>query len=323
MVPKEAMMRRTATMRSGPMLAGPMLAVTFLLAGPALARAEAFRLLAWNVESNRPGQPPVSDARVIADQLSDLVRAPATRAEIVALSEVEPKTVWTYRQAVADGLGGDVDFVTSASGGYADADSLMLVVDARRFRIDEVIELHRYAGIRANFPVNDESSSEHGSVRGRSPLIARLHDLVDGRDVWVIVNHLARGENDLRTDQARALRRWAADRREPVIAAGDFNFDYEFQTAKGNPAFDAMLEGGTWTWVKPDPLVDSNWSEDRKRLGPGVDSYPGSILDFVFVANAAKEWHGESDVIVRSGDFPDDNRTSDHRPIVATFRPAP
>ena len=139
----------------------------------------------------------------------------------------------------------------------------------------------------------------------------------------MIVNHLARGENDLRTDQARALRRWAADRTEPVIAAGDFNFDYEFSSAKGNPAFDAMLEGDTWQWVKPDPLVDSNWSEDRKRLGPGVDSYPNSILDFVFVANAARTWRAEADVIVRPGDFPDDNRTSDHRPIVATFWPTP
>ena len=294
-----------------------------LLAGTVAARAEEFRVLAWNVESNRPGQPQVSDAAVVGGQLADLLRAPATRAQVIALSEVEPKTVWTYRAAVAEGLGGEVDFVTSASGGYADADSLMLVVDARRFRIDEVIELHRYAGIKTNFAVDDESSSEHGNPRGRSPLIARLHDLAGGGDFWVIVNHLARGENDLRTDQARALRRWAADRREPVIAAGDFNFDYEFSSAKGNPAFDAMLEEGTWTWLKPDPLVDSNWSEDRKRLGPGVDSYPGSILDFVFVANGAKQWQGESDVIVRPGDFPDDDRTSDHRPIIATFRPTP
>jgi endonuclease/exonuclease/phosphatase family metal-dependent hydrolase len=287
------------------------------------ARAEEFRVLAWNVESNRPGQPEVSDADVIAGQLVELLRAPATRAQVIALSEVEPKTVWTYRRAVADGLGGEVDFVTSASGGYADADSLMLVVDARRFRIDDVIELHRYQGIRANFPVEDENSSEHGSVRGRSPLIARLHDLAAGGDFWVIVNHLARGENDLRTDQARALRRWAADQTEPVVAAGDFNFDYDFKTAKGNPAFDAMMEDETWAWVKPDPLVDSNWSEDRKRTGRGVDSYPDSILDFVFVANGAKQWQGESDVIVRPGDFPDDDRTSDHRPLIATFRPVP
>jgi hypothetical protein len=288
---------------------------------PLPAGAEEFRILAWNVESNRPGQPQVSDADVIGGQLTGLLRDPGTRAQVVALSEVEPKTVERYRRAVAEGLGGEIDFVTSSSGGYADSDSLMLAVDARRFRIDEVIELHRYAGIRANFTVNEETSSEFGSVRARSPLIAKLHDLATGRSFWLITVHLARGEKELRVDQARALRRWAADRSEPIVAAGDFNFDYEFATARGNPAFDAMLEEDTWEWLKPEPLVDSNWSEDRKNGRPGVDSYPGSILDFVFVANAAKTWHGTSDVIVRAGDFPDDDRTSDHRPIVATFQP--
>jgi len=302
---------------------GCRLAVVLALVagGLAAAQAEEFRLLAWNVESNRPGQPQVSDADVVAGQLTGLLRADGTRAQIVALSEVEPKTVERYRRAVAEGLGGDVDFVTSASGGYADSDTLMLVVDARRFRIDEVFELHRYAGIRANFTVDEESSSEFGSVRARSPLIARVHDLATGRSFWLITVHLARGEKELRVDQARALRRWAAERDEPVVAAGDFNFDYEFATGRGNPAFDAMLEDSTWEWLKPDPLVDSNWSEDRKKGGPGIDSYPDSILDFVFVANAAKTWRGTSDVIVRAGDFPDDDRTSDHRPIIATFEP--
>ncbi len=302
---------------------GRRLAAAVVLAGCSLAtaRAEEFRLLAWNVESNRPGQPQVSDADVIAGQLTGLLRADGTRAQIVALSEVEPKTVDRYRRAVAEGLGGAVDFVTSASGGYADADTLMLAVDARRFRIDEVFELHRYAGIRANFTVDEESSSEFGSVRARSPLIARLHDLATGRSFWLVTVHLARGEKELRADQARALRRWAAERNEPIVAAGDFNFDYDFTTGRGNPAYDAMLEEGTWEWVKPEPLVDSNWSEDRRKGLPGVDSYPDSILDFVFVANAAKAWHGTSDVIVRAGDFPDDDRTSDHRPIIATFAP--
>lgn len=292
-----------------------------VLLGFASASAEEFRLLAWNVESNRPGQPPVSDVDVVADQLTALLQAPATRSQIVALSEVEPKTVERYRRAVAEGLAGEVDFATSASGGYADSDSLMLVVDARRFRIDEVIELHRYAGIKANFTVDQASSSEYGSIRARSPLIARLHDVAAGRSFWLIVVHLARGEEDLRIDQARVLRRWAADHPEPIVAAGDFNFDYEFATARGNAAFDAMLDGDAWGWLKPDPLVDSNWSEDRQKGQPGVDSHPGSILDFVFVANGAKDWNGTSDVVVRAGDFPDDDQTSDHRPIVATFRP--
>jgi len=44
-------------------------------------------------------------------------------------------------------------------------------------------------------------------------------------------------------------------------------------------------------------------------------------LDFAFVANAAKTWKGESDVIVRQGDFPDNEKTSDHRPIIVKLSP--
>ena len=302
----------------------PMKTLLPLIAALAMVPAVAaeFRVLAWNVESNRPNQPPVSDAAVIGGQLADLMRDPATRAQIVALSEVEPKTALLYQSAIAEGLGAEVDFVTSASGGFQDCDSLMLVVDARRFRIDDVIELHRYAGIKTNFTVTDPKSSDYGAVRARSPLIARIHDLSTARDFWFIVNHLARGEEDLRTDQGRALRQWAADRTEPVIAAGDFNFDYVFSTRRGNAAFDAMLEGGVWEWLEPDPLVDSNWSEDPRAEVKGIDSYPGSILDFVFVANGAKTWKGTSDVVVRPGDFPDSDETSDHRPIIATFDPS-
>jgi endonuclease/exonuclease/phosphatase family metal-dependent hydrolase len=285
---------------------------------PPLA-AEEFRLLTWNVESNRPGSRPVSDARVIASQLVSMLRRPATRAEIVALSEVAPADVLAYRRAVEIAFRGPVDHATSASGGFRDADSLLLVVDARRFRIEEVAELHRYAGITANFNLDDPESPEHGTLRARSPLAVRLRDTDSDQTFWLVVVHLARGEADLRTDQARMLQQWAADQDGPVIAAGDFNFDFDFRTRQGNPGFDAMLAGGTWQWLEPDPLIDTNWAADRDD--PSRDRYPDSILDFVFVANAATRWQGESDVVVREKDFPDDERTSDHRPLITSFRP--
>jgi endonuclease/exonuclease/phosphatase family metal-dependent hydrolase len=296
--------------------------VLFVLIGCSMAsaHAEQFKILAWNVESNRPGASQVSDPVVISEQLVGLLENPTSRAQIVALSEVEPKTVPVYKQAVAEGLNTEVDFVTSASGGFRDADTLMLVVDTKRFAIQDVFELHRYAGISANFNVLDTKAADYGAVRARSPLVAQLRDKTNGTSFWLIVNHLARGEEDLRTEQAKALRKWAEDHSgEPVITAGDFNFDYVFETGKGNAAYDAMVEGGVWHWLKPDPAVDSNWAEDRDK--PGEDRYPGSILDFVFVANDAKNWKGESDVIVREGDFPDTDKTSDHRPIIATFEP--
>ncbi len=82
-----------------------------------------------------------------------------------------------------------------------------------------------------------------------------------------------------------------------------------------------MLAGGVWTWLKPEPLIDSNWSDDRRVTDRRVDRYPDSILDFAFVANEAKNWQGVSKVIVREGDFPDSDQTSDHRPILVHLTP--
>jgi len=45
------------------------------------------------------------------------------------------------------------------------------------------------------------------------------------------------------------------------------------------------------------------------------------MLDFVFTAQGARDWKAGAKVIVRPGDFPDDERTSDHRPVEATFDP--
>ncbi len=74
---------------------------------------EDFRLLAWNVESNRPSQPAVSDAAVIGAQLSQLLSSSSTRSQVIALSEVEPKTFHLFVEAVRKGLDSEVDYVTS------------------------------------------------------------------------------------------------------------------------------------------------------------------------------------------------------------------
>ena len=41
----------------------------------------------------------------------------------------------------------------------------------------------------------------------------------------------------------------------------------------------------------------------------------GSMLDFIFVAGPAQQWQAKSWVVVRPGDFPDSDETSDHRPV--------
>ena len=80
-----------------------------------------------------------------------MAKAEATQFSILVLSEVEPNTFEIFKVAAAEGLGHPIDFVTSASGGFGDTDSLMVAVDTTRLEIRDAIELHRHAGISANF----------------------------------------------------------------------------------------------------------------------------------------------------------------------------
>ena len=104
----------------------------------------------------------------------------------------------------------------------------------------------------------------------------------------------------------------------PVIAIGDYNFDYVFATGQGNAAFDIFMQDDVLTWVEPEELIDSNWYDGN---ADGLDDYPGSVLDFAFVANDAKKWNPKAKVIVREGDFPDSDQTSDHRPMELIITP--
>ena len=81
---------------------------------------------------------------------------------------------------------------------------------------------------------------------------------------------------------------------------------------RGNDALPEMLRDNVWLWVKPTEWIDTQWSHNDNT---GKDRYPNSMLDFAFVAGAAKDWKPEFRVIVRDGDFPDSYQTSDHRPI--------
>ena len=144
-----------------------------------------------------------------------------------------------------------------------------------------------------------------------APWSASSTTSITGTDFLVVLNHLARHDVGLRQQQAKALRLWAAAQTLPVVAMGDFNFDYSFATQAGNAAFTEFLSDDTWKWVRPDPLVDTNWADHD---GNGSDDYPDSMLDFVFVAGQpvagmrpAASWS--------RGDFPDDQTTSDHRPV--------
>ena len=96
-----------------------------------------------------------------------------------------------------------------------------------------------------------------------------------------MTNHLARGNADLRTQQAIGMREWARDQSVAVVNIGDFNMDFDFRSQKGNDAFVELLRDNVWQWVRPVELIDTNWSDPD---GDGNDNYPDSMLDFAFAA---------------------------------------
>lgn len=146
-----------------------------------------------------------------------------------------------------------------------------------------------------------------------APLVAQLRHKTSGQEMIVVMLHLARGSAELRKKQSLLLIEWAKEQSLPIIAVGGFNFDYDFVKHKGNESFDAFTALDTFQWIKPSQWVDSNWSDRNKD---GKDDYPDSMLDYVFVSGAAKNWKMTSEIIVRPGDFPDTDSTSDHRPVV-------
>lgn len=240
----------------------------------------SLRLFSWNIESEG------SDPEVVADQLQDM-----DRYDIYALSEVLPTAADTLNDAVGRNYKGIV-----SRSGYNDRLAIFFNTDlfdeVKHFEIESINFKNRY----------------------RAPLVVQLKHRDSGLEFMVMNNHLARGKAEVRAEQARQLVEWARTQLLPVVALGDYNFDYEFATAKGNEGFDNMLKDNVWNWVEPVELIDSNWY-DNPQNPDGKDDYPGSILDFAFVSGPAKAWKKSCKVIVRPGDFPDDELTSDHRPF--------
>ena len=74
-----------------------------------------------------------------------------------------------------------------------------------------------------------------------------------------------------------------------------------------------MTASNVFTWVRPQVL------HRTQCTARGNDCRYNSVLDFVFIANMPASWEASSEIIVRSGDFPDNRSTSDHRQVAATF----
>ena len=243
----------------------------------------------YNVESGG------SDEKLVAEQLVE-----AGPFDIIALCEVDDCDA--IHGVICQQWGGSFDYILGGTGIYEDGpdDRLCVMWNSRRLEDLLYVEIKEVGGIRMHRPGH------------RAPLAVKFRDRRLGTTFWVVQNHLARGDANFREQQARGLREWARSKSIPIICVGDFNFDYHFHRKKGNEAMDSFMRDNVWKWIRPEEMIDTNWS-DRDR--DGRDDYPDSMLDFAFVAGAAKEWAATCRVITREDDFPDDRRTSDHRPV--------
>lgn len=145
----------------------------------------------------------------------------------------------------------------------------------------------------------------------RAPLVVTF--LLNDTDVRFkfMVNHLARGNADVRHDQAVLLNDWAQTEALPVVSVGDFNFDWDVENGDvdHDMGYDNLTLAGRWTWIRPDDLVKTQctFRED-------------SVLDFVFAAGGAKDWASEGDILLRGNVYcQDNNLIPDHRPVQAVF----
>lgn len=251
---------------------------------------EIVRMLAWNIESGG------ANPDTIARQLAEL-----PRYDIYALTEVRPLGF----PAIKEALGADYDYLYSRSG---NDDRLAFAIRRDRFEFLDHYEFDAYG----DYVINPGNY--------RSPFVFELKDRRSGQTFLVMLNHLARGRAEVRQQQAEGIREWARGQGNSIIALGDYNFDYVFATDKGNPAMDIFLKDDVFRWVRPVPMIDSNYYDGD---GDGIDDYIDSLLDFAFVAGNAKDWKAACRIIVRPSDFPDDQETSDHRPVEFLIHPEP
>ncbi|UCF56297.1 MAG: hypothetical protein JSW15_09440 [Deltaproteobacteria bacterium] len=273
-------------MRSGKAILTAL--IILLFAGISLADEEIM-VVSWNTESG--GANPDTVAVRIASM---------NGVDLWGLCEVKDiNWALAFENAAEDGEPGDFKPLLGTTG---NTDRLLILYDKTQF--DEIG--HQEIGWEDRYWFRP-------TMNPRSALVAHLRHKSTGQEFFFMVNHLYRGSavDPRRLDQAKRLREWASKQSIPIIAVGDYNFDWDLdpEDARHNDqkGFGDMTACGVFKWLKPENPVRTH------------DSTFNSILDFVFLANAEGKITGTSRVVVVDGDFPDNEETPDHRPVQATL----
>ena len=113
-------------------------------------------------------------------------------------------------------------------------------------------------------------------------------------------------------DQAVALNEWAGRQDIPVVAVGTYDFQYRPATrpvyTPGRLGYALLTDNGVFQWLMPDNPIRTVWRGDLDIID-----------DFILLADGKHRLVGRSHVLVEPGDFPDNELTPDHRPVLATL----
>ena len=248
---------------------------------------ETISIVGWNVESGGADGATVRDRIALFDGV-----------DLWGLCEVAPAWPALFEQGAEDGEPGDFTTIVGTTGS---PDLLLIIYDST-----QIEELN-------HFEIDwDDRYWYKRTYRPRSALVAHFKLRDSGAEFMFMVNHLYRGSgvDPRRLDQAKKLHDWAAEQTIPVIAVGDYNFDYDLDPGQDGFNYQKglgdMTGCGSFEWIRPTTMVTTH------------DSSYNSILDFVFLADPTGTVNATSEIIVASGDFPDDITTPDHRPVSAT-----
>ncbi len=260
-----------------------MLSLSILLVSlsvSASAETIQLRVVGWNVESGD------ADTETIAGRIED-----EEKVDIWGLSEVASEDdAERYEEAAEDGENADYELILGTTGRD---DRLAIIYNTERLEKISVDELH-WINIRG---------------RVRAPLVAKFRGKTTGKEFLFMVNHLFRGSASGRKTQSRLLNEWAKRQSLPIIAVGDYNYDWHYQTGDEDhdAGYDLLTKDAVFWWVRPERLVPTN------------SSGYNSVLDFVFASGDAAGWQYRSNILAIRGDFPDTSKKSDHRPVDAIF----
>lgn len=248
----------------------------------AAAHAHQIEVISWNMESGG------ADQTVLSEQIENF-----QGIDIWGFSEVKNmEWVHTFTEAAAEGEGGTFRMIPGSTGG---GDKLLIVYNADVFEEIRHFELH---------DINPLG-------RVRAPLVAHLRDKQTQQEFLFMVNHLYRSRADKRHEQSQALNEWAQHQTLPVIAVGDYNYDWSVENGEGDhdQGFDLLTAQSVFSWVQPSSLLKTQCSRFN------------SVLDFVFVTQGASTWNPSSTIEFANLDYcPDSDSTSDHRPVKAIFQ---